>query len=148
MEAVIKRSPNVSLDYDYYKAQSYYTLTDEINIKNIISNNTSKKTFMYNRQLQKATDDHFRINSTSILPRMLHNKHRFHKDKKLRRHFAGSSSTVKHFQGTSTLLTIMKIRHNSSTINQSINRSKFIQHPFKIPTQRRCRPRPSGKEQS
>src|SRR6218665_4139490 len=30
----------------------------------------------------------------------------------------------------------------------SINQSKFIKRPFKIPTQRRSRPRPSGKEQS
>src|SRR6218665_2637564 len=30
----------------------------------------------------------------------------------------------------------------------SINQSKFIWRPFKIPTQRRSRPRPSGKEQS
>src|SRR6218665_1549459 len=38
---------------------------------------------------------------------------------------------------------------NSRTcFNQSINQSKFIQRPFKIPTQRHSRPRPSGKEQS
>ena len=33
-------------------------------------------------------------------------------------------------------------------LNDSINQSKFIQCPFKIPTRRRPRPRPSGKEQS
>jgi len=31
---------------------------------------------------------------------------------------------------------------------KSINQSKFIWYPFKIPTQRRSRPRPRGKEQS
>jgi len=30
---------------------------------------------------------------------------------------------------------------------QSITQSKFIQRPLKIPTQKRSRPRPSGKEQ-
>src|SRR6218665_2895777 len=34
------------------------------------------------------------------------------------------------------------------SMNQSINQSKFILRPFKIPTQRRSRPRPSGREQS
>src|SRR6218665_1684462 len=33
-------------------------------------------------------------------------------------------------------------------IGNSINQSKFIEYPFKIRTQRRSRPRPSGKEQS
>src|SRR6218665_690154 len=39
-------------------------------------------------------------------------------------------------------------RIRCKSINLSINQSKFISCPFKIPTQRRSRPRPSGKEQS
>src|SRR6218665_3106355 len=34
------------------------------------------------------------------------------------------------------------------SMNKKIKQSKFILRPFKIPTQRRSRPRPSGKEQS
>ena len=41
---------------------------------------------------------------------------------------------------------ITELPHNA--VFQSINQSKFILSPFKIPTQRCSRPRPSGKEQS